>query len=290
MYNNQYKDVLTMSNSYLSFLLISFPESFFVGILSILSIGKFSFLKEDKKNLIRLLIYAVISAALSFYFHNRVSSGESFLVYVLITSLLFIFLLKLKLYESLIASIFGLVIQITTEVIWLSLVQPFIGNDIDSIYSNISLLFFLSLPTRLIQLVLIFLSYKFHIRIVDLENKDIKKKEYYIQLVVYVVSIGTLIFLAFLLTKMVVFSMPNDVLFLDGFLIRINIYLTLFVTVILTLAVKNTDDYYKNKSRLNNNEFLQNLEYISNLMKEENITEAKDAIESLKTHLQINKI
>lgn len=279
-----------MNTSYLSFLLISFPESFLVGIISILSIGKFSFLKEDKKNLIRLLIYAVISAALSFYFHNKVSGEESFLVYVLITPLLFIFLLKLKLYESLIASIFGLVIQVMTEVAWLSVIQPFIGNNIDSIYSNIRLLFFLSLPTRLIQLVLIFVSYKFHIKIIDLENKNIKKKEYYIQLIVYVISIGTLVFLAFLLTKIVVFSNPNDVLFMHGFLIRINIYLTLFVTIILTLAVKNTDDYYKNKSRLSNNEFLQNIEYISNLMKEENITEAKDAIESLKTHLQINKI
>ncbi len=279
-----------MGNSYLSFILISFPESFLAGILSILTIGKFSYLKEDKKNIIRIFIYAIISATLSCYLHNRVSGEESFLVYVLITPLLFIFILKLKLYESIIASIFGLAIQIATEVIWLSLVQPFIANSIDNIYSNIGLLFLLSLPTRLLQLALIFVSYKFNIRIIDLENKDIKKREYYIQLIVYVLSIGTLIFLAFLLTQIMVFDNPNEVLSIDGFLIRINIYLTLFVTVILTLAVKNTTDYFRNKSRLNNNEFLQNLEYISNLMKEENINEAKDAIESLKTHLQTKKI
>lgn len=279
-----------MGTSYLSFLLISFPESFLAGILSILTIGKFSYLKEDKKNIIRLFIYAIISAALSCFLRNRVSYEESFLVYVLITPLLFIFVLKLKLYESIIASIFGLAIQIATEAIWLSLVQPFIADSIDSIYSNIGLLFLLSLPTRLLQLALIFLSYKFNIRIIDLENKDIKKREYYIQLIVYVLSIGTLIFLAFLLTKIMVFDNSNEVLSIDSFLIRINIYLTLFVTVILTLAVKNTNDYYRNKSRLNNNEFLQNLEYISNLMNEENINEAKDAIESLKTHLQTKKI
>ena len=279
-----------MGNSYLSFILISFPESFFAGILSILTIGKFSYLKEDKKNIIRLFIYSIISAALSCYFRNRVSDVESFLVYVLITPLLFIFILKLKLYESIIASIFGLAIQIATEVTWLSIVEPFIAPHIDTIYSNISLLFLLSLPTRLLQLALIFVSYKFNIRIIDLENNNIKIREYYIKLIVYVISIGTLIFLAFLLTKIMVFDNSNEVLTIDSFLIRINIYLTLFVTVILTLTVKNTNDYYKNKNRLNNNEFLQNLEYISSLMNEENITEAKDAIESLKTHLQTKKI
>lgn len=279
-----------MCNSLLSFILISFPEAFLAGILSILTIGKFSYLKEDKKNIIRIFIYAIVSAALSCYFHNRLSDAESFLVYVLITPLLFIFILRLKLYESIIASIFGLAIQITTEVIWLSLVQPFIANSIDNIYSNIGLLFLLSLPTRLLQITLIFVSYKSNIRIIDLESTDIKKRAYYIQLIVYVLSIGTLIFLAFLLTKIMVFDNPNEVLSVDSFLIRINIYLTLFVTVILTLAVKNTTDYFKNKSRLNNNEFLQNLEYISNLMKEENISEAKDAIESLKTHLQTKKM
>lgn len=277
------------NSSYLSLVLISFPESFLIGILSILTIGKFSFLK-DRNNLIRLLIYAGISATLSFYIHNKFNDEEGLLVYMFITPLLFIFLLRLKLYESILASIFGLVLQVMTEVLWLSIVQPFIGNDIGTIYSNVSQLFFLSLPTRLLQLVLIFLSYKFRFKIIDLENKDIKKKEYYIQLVVYVISIGTLIFLAFLLTKMVVFGDSNNALLINNFFIRINIYLTLFVTVILTLAVKNTTDYYKNKSRLNNNEFLQNLEYISDLMKEENILEARDAIESLKTHIQTNRV
>lgn len=289
-YNNQYKGVLAMCNSFLSLLLISIPESFLAGILSILTIGKFSYLKEDKKNIIRLFIYSIISAVLSFYFHNRVSTEESFLVYVLITPLLFIFILKLNLSESIIASIFGLTIQVATEVIWLSLAQPFISNSIDIIYSNIGLLFLLSLPTRLLQLALVFISYKYNIRIIDIENKDTKKREYYIKLIVYALSIGTLVFLAFLLTKTLVFEKTNDFLSIDGFLIRINIYLTLFVTVILTLAVKNTSDYFKNKSRLNNNEFLQNLEYISDLMKEENMTEAKDAIESLKKYLQNNEV
>jgi len=286
--------VLAMNNSYLSFLLNSFPESFLIGILSILSVGKFSFLSENKKNIIRILIYAIISAALSLYFHNRVSGEESLFIYILITPLLFIFLLKLKFYESIFASIFGIVLQLITEVLWLSFAQPFIVDNIKFIYSNTILLFLLSLPTRILQLALMILSYKFHIKIIDFEiidfeSKYVKKKEYYLQIIVYVLSVGTLVFLTFLLTKMVIFGDPNEVLSIDGSLIRINIYLILFVIIILTLAVKNTTDYYKNKNKLNTNEFLQNITYISNLINEENITEAKDAIERLKIHLQINK-
>lgn len=277
------------SISYLSIVLISFPESLLIGLLSILTIGKFSFLK-DKNNLIRLLIYALISAVLSFYVDSKVTTEEGLLVYLFVTCLLFIFLLRLKLYESILASIFGFALQMMTEVLWLAIAQPFIGNNIESFYLHVGSLFLLSLPTRLLQLVLAFLSLKFRIKIVDFENKNIKQKEYYVQLVVYVISIGTLIFLSFLLTKMVVFGGSNDPSSIDNLLIRVNIYLTLFVTVILTLAVKNTHDYYKNKNRLNNNEFLQNLEYISSLIEEENISEAKDAIDSLKTHLQVNKI
>jgi len=278
-----------MINPYLRFLLISFPESLLIGIISILTIGKYSFFKEGRKNTIRLIIYAALSAALSLIFVNKLTDEETLLLYIFITPLLFIFLLKLKLYESILASIFGLAFQVMTEVIWLSVAQPFMANKIDNMYTDIRLLFLLSLPTRLLQLLLIFLSYKFHIKIIDLENKDVKKKEYYIQLIVYILSIGTLVFLAFLLTKMVVFGDPNEVLSIDGYLIRINIYLILFVIIILTLTLKNTTDYYKNKNRLNNNEFLQNIVYISNLLNEENISEAKKAIESLKKHLQINK-
>jgi len=275
-----------VNNPYLTFILISFPESLLIGILSILTIGKFSYLTENKKNIIRILIYSILSAAFSIYFGNLVSDVEVLLLYLFITPLLFIFVLKLKLYESIISSIFGLVILVITEVLFFSLADPFIGNIIEHIYSDIHLLFLISLPSRLLQLILIYLFYKFNFRVIDFENKNIKNKEYYIQLVVYVLSIGTLVFLSFLLTKMVVFGGIDNTLSIDNFLIRTNIYLTLFVTVILTLAVKNTNDYYRNKNRLNNNEFLQNIEYISNLMKEDNIKEAKDAIDSLKTHLE----
>lgn len=230
-----------------------------------------------------------MSAALSLFFNGRVPDVERPLIYVLITPLLFMFLLRLKLYESILASIFGLATQLVTEVIWISLAQPFLGGYIDKMYADLRLLFLFSIPTRLLQLLLIYLSYKFHIRIIDFQNSDFKKKEYYIQLIVYVLSIGTLIFLAFLLTKMVFFGKPNEYSYIDGYLIRINMYLALFVIVILTLTIKSTTDYYKNKNRLNKNEYLQNIIYISNLVDEDNIPEAKQAIDSLKEHLQINK-
>ncbi|WP_010246597.1 hypothetical protein [Acetivibrio cellulolyticus] len=275
--------------SYLSILLISFPESLLIGIISILAIGKFSFFK-DKKNLIRMLIFAAISAITSFYVKQAVTSEEALLVYLFLTTLLFIYLLRLKLYESILASIFGVVIQLIIEIFWIIIIQPFIGAKIDDIYSNVGTLFLLALPARLLQIALIYMSHKFKIKIIDLENKNIQKKKYYIKITVYVVFIGTFIFIAFLLTKILVFGDGNNASLMDNWLVRINIYLTLFVTTILTLAIKNTHEFYKNNNKLNNNEFLQNIEYISNLMEEENITEAKDAINSLKEYLKVNKV
>ncbi|OPZ94828.1 MAG: hypothetical protein BWY74_00264 [Firmicutes bacterium ADurb.Bin419] len=274
--------------SYLSILLISFPESLLVGILSILTIGKFSFFK-DRSNLIRIIIFAAISAIASFFVKKKVSSEEALLVYLFLTSLLFIFLLRLKMYESILASIFGVIILLLVEILWFTLVQPFIGSKMEDIYSNVYTLFLLALPARIVEIIMIYLSFKFNIKIIDLDHKNKQKKEYYIQLIVYAISTGTLIFLAFLLTRILVTDNTNTGSLIDNLLVRINIYITLFVTTILTLAIKNTNDHYKTSNKLNDNEFLQNIEYISNLMDEENITEAKDAIDSLKEYLKVNK-
>ena len=146
-----------MASSFLSFILLSFPESLLIGTISILTIGRFTFFKDDKRNIIRLLIYAIMSAALSLFFNGRVPDVERPLIYVLITPLLFMFLLRLKLYESILASIFGLATQLVTEVIWISLAQPFLGGYIDKMYADLRLLFLFSIPTRLLQLLLIYL-------------------------------------------------------------------------------------------------------------------------------------
>jgi len=69
------------------------------------------------------------------------------------------------------------------------------------------------------------------------------------------------------------------------YLLRINIFISLFVTIILTLAVKNIHEFYKNKNTLNNNEIVQNIEYIYRLIDEQKINEAKNALISLKSHI-----
>lgn len=274
--------------SHLSILLVSFPESLLVGILSILTIGKFSFFK-DKGNIIRILIFAVISSVTSFFVKKKISSEEALLVYLFLSSLLFIFIVRLRLYESIMASIFGIIIMLLVEILWFTVAQPFIGSNMEEVYSNVFSLFLLALPARLLEALMIYLSLKYKIRIIDFEHKDTQKKEYYIYLFVFVISVGTLIFLAFLLAKILMFEDTNTGSLIDNLLVRINIYLTLFVTTILSLTIKNTHDYYKNSNKLNDNEFLQNIEYISNLMEEDNITEAKDAIDSLKDYLKFNK-
>lgn len=71
----------------------------------------------------------------------------------------------------------------------------------------------------------------------------------------------------------------------NSVLIRVNIYLTIFVTIILTISLKNTSDYYKKKNSLNNNEIKQSLEYISSLLNEKNYDELKDAVDKLSEHI-----
>jgi hypothetical protein len=69
------------------------------------------------------------------------------------------------------------------------------------------------------------------------------------------------------------------------YLLRLNIYIAVFVTIILTLAVKSVYAFYKNKNTLNNNEVIQSLEYIQGLLNEQNYEEANEALGTLKKHI-----
>ncbi len=271
--------------SVLSIILVSFPEAVAISTLSVLSIGKFSFFK-DKKNLLRILLYAVITAIASYFIRRNVNNEtESLLVHVILLSLLLIFILRLKFYESILATVFGMAILVITEAISLLLVQWFAGIDITQIKEDEILRILLTLPVRFLQVVLIFISLKYKIRIIDFESATVKKREYFIHLVAYAVSISTLIFLAAIMCKILLLDHNNFNNPTNTVLLRINIYLSLFVTVILTLAIRNTHDYYKSRNSLNKSEYVQNLEYIANLLEVTNYLEAKKAINSLKDHI-----
>jgi hypothetical protein len=271
--------------SIFSIISVSFPEALIIACLSLFSIGKFSFFK-DRKNLLRILLYAAVSAVCSYFIRRNVGNeNESLLVHFFISTLLFIFFLRVKFYEAILGTLFGMVFVVITETFALIPIMAIKQFDITIVKEDDVLRFLLTIPVRVLQLILAFLSYKFKIKILNLEMITIKKREYFLQVIVYVVSIATLIFLASIMSKILIVDHSNFDDPVNTLLLRMNLYLTLFVTVILTLAVRNTHEYYKDKNSLNTNEFIQNIEYISSLMDSNNYQEAKKALDVLKCHI-----
>lgn len=272
--------------SIFSIFIVSFPEELLIGLIGILAIGKFNFFKSTS-NIIRLFIFAIV-AAISSYFLRRsltADSTEVLLLTILIFSLLFIFIMQFKFYESIIAVLFAYILFIIIEAVCYLSISSIIPITAKEIYSSDFKRFLITLPERVIQIMLVILSFRYKLKIIDLENVNIKKKGYYIQVFVYMFSISTFVFLAILMTKTLFFDHGNLANATNTLLLRFNIYLTLFVIVILTLAIRNTHEFYKNKNILSNTEFLQNLDYISHLIEEKNYIEAKESIDNLKTHI-----
>lgn len=268
-----------------SIILVSLPEGLIILTIGILAIGRKDYL-EDRGNYIKLLLYTIISAVASYFIRRNVGSEtESLIVHIILSSLLFIIVLRFRFYESIMAILFGMTLLVFTEAVSLIPIAAFTEIDISSVKNDDILRFLLTIPERIIQLVLIFIVLKFDLKIVDLGSDAIKTKEYYIQLIVYLVSVGTLIFLAAIMAKVLLLDHNNFTSPINTVLLRINIYLSLFVTIILTLAIRSTHEFYKNKNALNNNEFIQNLDYISNLIENKSYSEAKEAVGSLKSHI-----
>ncbi|MFZ5986423.1 MAG: hypothetical protein ACOYWZ_04765 [Bacillota bacterium] len=161
-------------------------------------------------------------------------------------------------------------------------------KDEKDLYQNITKLFISVFSIRSIQILIVLLLYISKVKIIDMERTDIRRREYYIQLVVYLISICTLVFLAIIMANTLIFNNEINISSSNAYLLRINIYISLFVTVILTLAIRGTHEFYKNKSVLNNNEVVQSIEYINSLIDEQNYKDAKDALNTLKTHIVNN--
>ncbi|MCX7749092.1 MAG: hypothetical protein N2645_19705 [Clostridia bacterium] len=266
-----------------SLILVSFPEAILTALLGILSIGKSEYLNK-KYNILRILLYAIISSTSIYFIRRNVSNEiENIVVNIFLSSLLFIFIVRFKFYESILAVLFGFIITIVAEIAFLP-IFTITGMDVDAVRNTDYLRFLVTLPIRFLEIFIFIIGYRYKIRIIDIEGTAVKKREYYIQLIVYMLSIGTLVFLGILMAKISLVD-QNNIVASTAILLRLNIYLSLFVTVVLTLTIRNTHEFYKNKTSLSNNEFLQNLEYISDLIEQMNYSEAQEAVESLKTHI-----
>ncbi|MCX7922751.1 MAG: hypothetical protein N3B21_12195 [Clostridia bacterium] len=263
----------------------SFPEAIIVTLFGIIAIGKVNYIKSSG-NLFRIFLVASLAAISTYFIRRSVGNEiENLLISIFIVTILYIVIMRFKFYESIFSTTFGFIIFILTEIICLVLVSAITGIKLNAAYISDTTRILITIPERLVQVSLIIVSIYKNIKIIDLESTAIKRKEYYIQLIVYMVSIGTLVFLAIVMAKMALFDNGDFANSTNTFLLRLNIYLSLFVTIVLTLAVKTTHEFHKNKNALNNSEFLQNLDYISHLINEKKYQEANEAVDSLKSHI-----
>lgn len=258
-----------------------------IAMLGIVAIGRVSLL-QTVKGWLSIIGFAAICSTFSYIVRRNVNNEiENLLIFILIIGLLNIFVLRMKFYEAIFATLLGVIVFIITETICLLVVSSITGIKLNNAYLNDMTRFYISIPERIVQIFLIVFALRRDMKIIDMETPNIGKKEYYIQIVVYILSIGTLIFLAILMGKIIFFDNANhQTSSANDLLLRINIYLSLFVTIVLTLAIRSTHAYYKNKNALSKNEFMQSLDYISNMVENKNYLEAKEALNSLKGHLQ----
>jgi len=210
--------------SLLQFILVSFSEQviFIFLILSTASlVTVISYILREKLGLV----------------------SEAPLLVLFADIILMIFIMRFNFYEAITSSVLGFSLIMLVEIPFSVIITLLLGiNGAEELYQNAVNFAIFVLSTRLLQIVLAFLFYRFKFKVVNMENANIRTKVYYIQLIVYLISLCTIGFLTFLMTRMLIFASSQNV-----YLLRINIFISLFVTIILTLAVKNIHEFYKNK-------------------------------------------
>ncbi|AUG56017.1 hypothetical protein [Acetivibrio saccincola] len=273
--------------SFISFMSISFPEQIIVFILGTLFIGKKSILKSPV-NIVKVVFISLLMSALNYIIRKYLNYELEITIFsMLLFTLLLIFVLKYRFYEAISLSVFGflliLIIEIPMSLLLKNLLEITSPADL---YNNYSKLVPWVFSVRFMQIITIILLYKFDIKVFDMENSNIKKKEFYIQIAVYLISILSLAFLTIIMAKVLIFN--DNISESSNNLLRMNICITLFITATLTVAVRDTYSYYKNKNVLNNNELIQNIDLIYDMITQKKYREAKEALQNLKSHINKN--
>lgn len=273
--------------SFISFMSISFPEQIIVFILGTLFIGKKSILKSPV-NIVKVVFISLLMSALNYIIRKYLNYELEITIFsMLLFILLLIFVLKYRFYEAISLSVFGflliLIIEIPMSLLLKNLLEITSPADL---YNNYSKLVPWVFSVRFMQIITIILLYKFDIKVFDMENSNIKKKEFYIQIAFYLISILSLAFLTIIMAKVLIFN--DNISESSNNLLRMNICITLFITATLTVAVRDTYSYYKNKNVLNNNELIQNIDLIYDMITQKKYREAKEALQNLKSHINKN--
>lgn len=271
--------------SNIGILTVSLPEGLILALLGILAIGKFNYL-ENKLNYIRILLMGVIIAILSNIVRaNMDSQIECAVINMFITFFLYVVVIRLKFYESVMSALLGLLIISIIQTFALLCVSLISGISYNDAFQSDLRLFTFLIPERIIEIAVILVSLRFNLKIIDLESATIKRKEYIIQIVVYIISICSLLFLSYSMVKVIINENTSLTDSTNQVLLRINIYTALFVTFVLTIAMRSITEHYKKKNTLNNNEIIQSLDYIKDLIDEKDFLKAKNSIDGLKQHI-----
>jgi hypothetical protein len=272
--------------SFLKFFLISFPEQLLFVFLGSFAIGKYSYIKI-RSNYYRVIAVSLIMVGMSYLLKEKLGLGaESTLLILFSYIILIIFVMKFKFYESIAASIFAFSLLLLVEIPVTVVMGTVLSLENNKAFTeNTTLYFVIFFVIRLLQSLLVFLFHRFKFKVINMEYPNNMVNEYYIQLFVYLISICTLGFLAFLMTRMLLIDTNTMASTQNINLLRLNIYITVFVTIILSLAVKSVYVHYRNKNTLSNNEVIQSLEYIQSLLNEKSYKEADEALSTLKEHI-----
>lgn len=274
------------SISILSVFTVSFPEALAIGILGLLAIGKHDLFKSST-TIIRIILFSLIFASAGFVIRRiTYNTFENVIVSSCFACVLFIVIVKLNFYESIVATFLSIyIIQFIVSTISMLVSSLFLDINQAERFASDLLRFEICIPQRILEILLIILFYHFRFRIIKLDGIDFKKREYIVQLIVYIISLCTFVFLIFVLCDNFLFK-DNKILDKQNFdLLRLNVYLSIFVIILLTLAIKAVTDHYKAKSRLSNTEILQNIEYMIHLIDEKKYNDAREIAESIKTHV-----
>lgn len=271
--------------SNIGILIVSFPEGLILTLFGIFSIGRFNYL-ENKLNYFKIALMSGVIAILSNIVRaNMDNQIECVFINLFITFFLYVVILRLKFYESIMAAILGVLVISIVQTFALVCVTLISGISYDEAFQNDLKLFMFLLPERIIEIVIILFSHRFNLKIIDLESATAKRKEYIIQIVVYIISICTLLILSYTMVKVIINENNSITDSTNQVLLRINIYMALFVTFVLTIAMRSITEHYKKKNTLNNNEIIQSLDYIKGLIDDKDFIKAKNSIDGLKQHI-----
>jgi len=196
--------------SLLQFILVSFSEQVIFIFLGTLSIGKYHYFKIHS-NYYRILSTASLVTVISYILREKLGLvSEAPLLVLFADIILMIFIMRFNFYEAITSSVLGFSLIMLVEIPFSVIITLLLGiNGAEELYQNAVILRYLY-EYKVTANSFGILFYRFKFKVVNMENANIRTKVYYIQLIVYLISLCTIGFLTFLMTRMLIFEKNRD--------------------------------------------------------------------------------